>query len=46
MFEKVDVDCKKCGAHGSLYFDISNFDVVKKYGFTPELLKHYPKKKS
>jgi hypothetical protein len=46
MFEKVDVDCKQCGAHGSLYFDISTFDVVKKYGFTPELLRHYPKKKS
>jgi hypothetical protein len=45
MFEKVDVTCKQCGAHGSLYFDISAFDVVKKYGFTLELMKHYPKKK-
>ncbi len=45
MFEKVEVTCKQCGAHGSLYFDISALDVVKKYGFTPELMRHYPKKK-
>ncbi len=46
MFEQVEVTCKDCGDHGYLYFDISALDVVRRLGYTPDLLAAYPKKRS
>jgi hypothetical protein len=45
MFERVEVKCQKCSNQGGLYFDISQLDIVRRLGYTEELMKQYPKKK-
>jgi len=46
MYEQVEVTCQDCGDHGYLYFDISALDVVRRLGYTPELVEAYPQKRS
>jgi hypothetical protein len=45
MFDRVEVKCQKCSNQGGLYFDISQLDIVRRLGYTEELMKQYPKKK-
>ncbi len=45
MFEKVEVKCRKCSNQGSFFFDISNYEIVRRLGYTDELIKQYSKNK-